>query len=89
MLRITNLTDEPALPLLKAEGRLVGPWVILLRRHCRKLLNDGRTVDLDLSAVTYVDQAGLALLRDLVGRGVRLHACSAFVSELLNRKAPR
>jgi ABC-type transporter Mla MlaB component len=88
MLRITDLTGESDRLLLRVEGRLIGPWVTVLRRHCRKLLELG-SVDLDLTGVSFVDPAGLALLRDLVGRDVRLKACSAFVSELLNQKAPR
>jgi anti-anti-sigma regulatory factor len=88
MLRITDLPGRSDRPLLKLEGRLVGPWVTVLRRHCRRL-GDRNQVDIDLAAVTFVDQAGLGLLRDLAGHGVELHGCSAFISELLNQKDPR
>jgi hypothetical protein len=41
---------------------------------------------LDLTAVTYVDAAGIQLLRDLMAEGVKIAACSSFVGELLHPK---
>jgi hypothetical protein len=42
---------------------------------------------LDLAAVTYVDAAGVELLRDLIAEGVEIAACSSFVHELLQLKS--
>jgi hypothetical protein len=39
---------------------------------------------LDLTAVTYVDGPGSQLLRDLVGEGIEIGACSGFIAELLD-----
>jgi hypothetical protein len=38
---------------------------------------------LDLSGVTYVDAAGVHLLRELLHQGALICACSGFVSALL------
>jgi ABC-type transporter Mla MlaB component len=39
---------------------------------------------LDLSGLTYVDQAGTRLLKEFLRRGVAVTACSGFVAELLH-----
>ena len=70
MLRITRLSRKRRLLTLKFEGDLRGPGPPARR--------------LDLAAVTYVDAAGLQLLRDLVARGADIAACSSFVGELLH-----
>jgi ABC-type transporter Mla MlaB component len=77
MLRITS--DQTH---LKLEGRLVGPWVTLLRRECRSRPN----VALDLSEVVFVDSAGVSLLARLVARGAQLRAASPFIAELLKSR---
>ena len=40
---------------------------------------------LNLSAVTFIDSAGINLLGDLIRRGATISACSGFVAELLRR----
>jgi hypothetical protein len=37
-----------------------------------------------LAAVTYVDAAGVQLLRELVGAGVEITAYSSYIGELLH-----
>jgi hypothetical protein len=41
---------------------------------------------LDLAAVTYVDAPGAQLLRDLLGEGIAIAACSGCVGMLLHRE---
>ena len=43
-----------------------------------------KELSLDLSKVTFVDAAGVELLRQLLKRGVTLAACSGLVAELLH-----
>jgi ABC-type transporter Mla MlaB component len=78
MLRITQTGDT-----LKLEGKLVGPWVGALR----EVSASAGQVWLDLSAVSFIDTAGLTLLRDLLARGATVVSCSRLVEELLQREA--
>lgn len=84
MLRITHAHGYESGPALRLEGKLLGPWVAELARLCDELTCSPGDLRLDLSAVTFVDGPGVALLRDLLGRGVRLAACSGLVAELLH-----
>ena len=84
MLRITHDHAHDLDSTIRLEGKLLGPWVMELARSCDELLRTPGSLRLDLSAVTFVDGAGVALLRDLLGRGVTLAACSGLVAELLH-----
>jgi hypothetical protein len=78
MLRITPLAG-PA-PALKLEGKLVGPWVGVLRRTCA---GQGGPPRLDLAAVAFADAAGVRLLRELRSAGAELTGLSSLVAALL------
>jgi ABC-type transporter Mla MlaB component len=84
MLRITRAPGHDSVSTLKLEGKLLGPWVTELARSCDELPCSPDCLRLDLSAVTFVDGPGMALLRDLLGRGITLAACSGLVAELLH-----
>ena len=83
MLRITEVADGSGL-LLKLEGKLLEPWVEELARAARRPLPEGHgPIRLDLSSVTFADEAGVRLLRELLRQGVEIAATSAFVAALL------
>ena len=82
MLRITRLSRKGRGLTIKLEGELLGPWVGSVRDACA--IRRRRPRRLDLAAVTYVDAAGVQLLRDLMAGGVEIAACSSFVGELLH-----
>jgi ABC-type transporter Mla MlaB component len=84
MLRITQIAGQNAVPQLKVEGKLVGPWVGELKQVCGRLCESTDQLRLDLSAVSFVDAPGLQLLRDLIRRGITLAACSGLIAELLH-----
>ena len=84
MLRITHAQGHDSSSTLRLEGKLLGPWVTELARSCSELPCSVDCLRLDLSAVTFADGPGLALLRDLLGRGATLAACSGLVAELLH-----
>jgi ABC-type transporter Mla MlaB component len=84
MLRITHAHGHESVSTLRLEGKLLGPWVAEFARSCDELLCPPNVLRLDLSAVTFVDGPGVALLRDLLGCGVTLTACSGLVAELLH-----
>ena len=86
MLRITEITDGGPGVLLRLEGKLRGPWAEELGRVCSELSRGGpRAISLDLSAVTFLDEAGTRLLRELTRGGAAVTA-SGFVAELLRRE---
>jgi anti-anti-sigma regulatory factor len=83
MLRITWLSQKGRGLTLKVEGEILGPWVDALRATCAARGRQ-RRLRLDLAAVTYVDAAGVQLLRELMAEGIAIAACSSFVGELLH-----
>ena len=84
MLRLTRLSRGVPVLTVKLEGQLLGPWVPAVRDACRARGRRSGRLRLDLAAVTYADDAGVQLLRDLVAGGVEIAACSGFVGELLH-----
>jgi ABC-type transporter Mla MlaB component len=84
MLRISQAQGGESIWTLTLEGKLLGLWVLELARSCNELPCAPDCLRLDLSAVTFVDEPGVALLRDLIGRGATLAACSGLVAELLH-----
>ncbi len=84
MLRITQMLNHKSV-LLKLEGRLLEPWIAELRSTWQRIPNN-REIGLDLSAVTFTDADGAALLQAIIDRGARLVACSAFISQTLHRE---
>ena len=85
MLRITRLSQKGRGLTIKLEGEIVGAWVAAARDACA--VRGRRRLRLDLAGVTYVDAAGIQLLRDQMAEGVEIAACSSFVGELLNLKS--
>ena len=84
MLKVTQLSRTVRVLTIKLEGELLEPWVPTVRDACKRRGRRSGRVQLDLAAVTYADAAGVQLLRDLLGEGVDIAACSSFVGELLH-----
>jgi anti-anti-sigma regulatory factor len=84
VLKVTRVSRGVPALTVKLEGQLLGPWVPAVRDACRARGRRSGRLLLDLTAVTYADAAGAQLLRDLVGEGVEIAACSGFVGELLH-----
>lgn len=82
MLRITSeaLGEVETLVL---EGRLVGPWIEVLRRQIDHRSDPVLRIELDLSGLRFAEPAGAALLRELVERGWQVRRSSHFVEQLL------
>ena len=73
MIRVTVVEGRPESARLRVEGRLTGPWVAELQRSCDvNALSDGVELDLDIGDLSFVDVAGIELLKSLRGRGVNL-----------------
>ena len=73
MLKIT-IHDANGPLRLQLEGRLAGAWVYELERCCHtaKANHPHRQLAVDLTSVTFLDQAGRYLLQLLHRDGVRL-----------------
>jgi anti-anti-sigma regulatory factor len=67
--------------MLKLEGALRDAWVDELRNV---VANDGAApIEIDLSQVNFIDDAGVALLHELLAAGAKITACSGFVAACL------
>ncbi len=86
MLRITRSQpeDDKAHVGLILEGKLVGPWVDVLREECRIMRGESNGVlVLEAAEVTFADEAGLELLRELHDNKIATLACSSFLRHLI------
>ena len=88
MLRITRIERQDSTQTFKLDGKLLEPWVAEVVRVCTLRESHAGRTDLDLSGLTFVDQAGAKLLKDLIGRGLVVSAYSGFVAELLHLENP-
>jgi hypothetical protein len=85
MLKIT-LENIGVETLIFLEGRLTGPWVAELYKVVLNRLTNSEAIRLELENLTYVNDEGLALLRDLLKWGVSLGKVSPFIKELLKNE---
>jgi ABC-type transporter Mla MlaB component len=83
VLRISRAAATPSLTTLRVEGRVVAEWVPVLERECWLALQGNGHVQLDLSAVTFVDDGGVAALRHLDAKDLEIVNCPEFIGELL------
>lgn len=88
MFRISenNLSTEQM--VLLVEGSISNHWVEITREVCTQALEKREELILDLAGVTFADHAGVALLRELQARDVKLMNCSPFLREQLKDTAP-
>lgn len=78
MLRITKLCNGNS-GVVKLEGALRAPWI----DEVRNTLAGDEHQQLDLADVTFADEAGIKLLRELMNDGVEISRCSGFVAASL------
>jgi hypothetical protein len=86
MLRIT--VDDNADPIvLRAEGKLRGPWVAELEKCWRSTAASaaGKRIRLDLRGVMSVDQNANTLLSEMVEDGVELCADGPMMTSLVEQ----
>jgi anti-anti-sigma regulatory factor len=87
MLRLTRIAPTHWAQTIKLEGKLLGPWIDEVSKVCAAGTDPSSRINLDLSALIFVDAAGERLLRDLIARGIEVVACSGYVAELLRSPA--
>jgi anti-anti-sigma regulatory factor len=84
LLKITVVESSSQTVRLRAEGRLTGQWVEELRKTCDlHTLGDEIRLTLDLADVSFADEAGIELLKELRIRWVTLLSPSSLVAEQL------
>jgi anti-anti-sigma regulatory factor len=83
MLRISQIESVGQPRILHLEGQVSGPWVEELKGLCDALHREGRSVILDFSQVSFLDQQAISLVRILTNRQVRIQNCSPFIAEQL------
>jgi hypothetical protein len=83
VLKITEASRSDAAITFKLEGKVLAPWVDELRRFCTETPRQSKQIHLDLDAVTFLDESGAELMRELVRQGITIARCSEFVAQLL------
>jgi ABC-type transporter Mla MlaB component len=86
MLRISE--SEGKGTSFRLDGSLTGPWVHELKLMSESKLADGGAIQIDCGGITFIDAAGVALMRGLQSRGVRLVNCSPFIKMQLAQNGP-
>jgi hypothetical protein len=92
MLRIT-VQEEGSLWRLHLCGRLAGAWVAETESTWRSAPVSGRRVEIDMTEVTWIDEAGRCLLEAMNQAGARFIAkgvaMEALVEEITGKPAHR
>ena len=83
MQKITFI-DLPETVTLKLEGKLAGPWVQETARAWDAGVPCGRSVNIDLCEVTFIDCAGKNLLRRMHAQGARLCASGFLMKRIVD-----
>ena len=85
MLKITRVASSNQEINLQLDGRVAGQWIELLRESAESVLGEGLRLTLDLKNICFIDCEGLALIKSLIGRGVRQVNAPLFVGEQIKK----
>ena len=85
MLMITKVVQSDREYILQLDGSISGQWIELLRESAASVLAEGLVLTLDLKNICFIDCEGLALIKNLMGRGLRQVNAPLFVAEQLKR----
>jgi ABC-type transporter Mla MlaB component len=85
MLKITSTVQSQQETELRLDGRVSGQWVTLLRESAESVLADGLKLTIDLQNISYIDCEGIALLKNLIERGVDPVNAPLFVIEQIKK----
>ena len=85
MLRITRVVQSNLEIVLRLDGSVTGQWIELLRESAQSELDEGLRLTLDLENICFIDCEGLALIKSLMGQGVRQVNAPLFVAEQLRK----
>jgi ABC-type transporter Mla MlaB component len=85
MLRI-HIEQEPEAPRIRLEGKLIHPWVAELVQAWMDLvtrLPRQTPIQVDLSAVSFVDARGRTLLASMLKAGCSLDGTGPYISAVI------
>jgi ABC-type transporter Mla MlaB component len=85
MLKITRVAWSNQEVTLQLDGRVADQWIQLLSECTESVLEEGLQLTLDLENISFIDCEGLALIKLLMGRGVRQVNAPLFVAEQLRK----
>ena len=85
MLKITRAASSNQEIILQLDGSVTGQWIELLRESAESVLGKGLRLTLDLENICFIDCEGLALIKSLIGHGVRQVNAPLFVEEQLRK----
>ena len=83
MIRLTIIDEGPSTVTIKIEGRIDAEGVTVLEEEVRKHLDHQRSINLDCTSVTFVDEVGKDVLQRLARDNLQILNCSDFIEELL------
>lgn len=82
-LRITRRRGSRPRATLTLEGSITAEWAALLERECSDLLKSRPAITLDLTAVTFIDLAGVRALGRLSHGGIEIRCRPGPVASVL------
>ena len=85
MLKITRVVLSEKEITLQLDGRVSGQWVGLLRETAESVLAEGVRLTVDLKNISFIDCEGIALIRNLIERGVRHANAPLFVADQIRK----
>lgn len=83
MVRLTLKATHPSTTTVEIEGRIVSDWIEVVETECQRLLAQGNNVVLDFSAVNFVGEDGVRMIRQLMTKGCRVVKCPPFIQQVL------
>lgn len=85
MLKITETSEDDKTVTLRLDGKVVDIWIPDLERQCLYHRDkENKTVVLDFSGVTFIDNKGVRMLEKIKDERIKIINCSLFIQSLLN-----
>jgi anti-anti-sigma regulatory factor len=81
MLKITKVIESNQAITLLLDGSVTGQWIDLLRESAESVLELKMRLTLDLQNISFIDCEGLAVIKSLMGKGVRQVNAPLFVAD--------
>ena len=85
MLKITRAVLSKEEVTLQLDGRVAGQWVGLLRDSAESVLDEGLTLNVDLTNISFIDCEGIAVIKTLIDRGAHHLNAPLFVAEQIKK----
>jgi len=85
MLRISVIKSSGETVTLHLDGQVTGRWAKLLKRMCEVRLKKFAHLTIDLKNVSFADRDGIALLRNLTERKVKILNVLPFIAEQISK----